>query len=594
MSRAPAGHNTKYFDIGITHLSTSPLLFWFTFTFTFVRHKSNHNAHPIEGISNKTNPTMAGNGKSGKAGKKARSKFKAKSKFKARRGGDTMQPRVAVATFGGFSSSPGPPPSSVPRRPEPPRKLSIEYMNRIRNARGWKAGNHVLLNIEKDGYAPNVFHYSAIISKCAKQRQSGKALGLLKRMINQGVAPNAAVFCAVIDACAKAGQHTRAISLLNDMEDKYGVRPNANCFNAAISSCEKAAQWEEAVKLLRKMPEKGVEPDAISYNSVISACAKCAEWERALEFLAEMKKVNIPPNEKTYNSAISACEKGRQPDVALSLLAQMKKEGIRPDVISYSSVISACEKGGGKYTEAALSLLDEAKSVGIKLDVKIYSAAISACEKGGAKYTETALSLLTQMREERIRPDVRSYSSVISACEKGGAKYSDPALSLFHEMKKAGVNPSDATYTAITKALYDSKRYSEALNLAKEAAGLGLKERPFRINVSTESGLPKWDLHRLPEGMACMLLADALQSFVQSSIERASPSNQDIIVVTGKGRTTESKDPVLREKVPAFLNDIAGLEAAVIGGNEGRFLITAASLKKWVASGAYEKFKDMF
>ena len=272
----------------------------------------------------------------------------------------------------------------------------------------------------------------------------------------------------------------------------------------------------------------------------------------------------------------------------------MKKEDIRPDVISYSSLISACEKGDGKYTETALSLLDEAKSVGIKLDVKIYSAAISACEKGGAKYTETALSLLTQMREERIRPDVRSYSSVISACEKGGAKYSGPALSLFHEMKKAGVNPSDATYTAITKALYDSKRYSEALNLAKEAAGLGLKERPFRINVSTESGLPKWDLHRLPEGMACMLLADALQSFVQSSIERASPSNQDIIVVTGKGRTTESKDPVLREKVPAFLNDVAGLETTAIEENDGRILIMAASLEEWAASGAYEKFKGLF
>ena len=117
----------------------------------------------------------------------------------------------------------------------------------------------------------------------------------------------------------------------------------------------------------------------------------------------------------------------------------------------------------------------------------------------------------------------------------------------------------------------------------------------MRIKTSTENGQSKWDLHDLTEASACMLLADALQSLVRLSNEEASHSYQDIAVITGKGlRTIESMDPVLREKVPAFLNDIAGLETAVIGGNEGRFLITAASLKKWVTSGAYEKFKGTF
>ena len=92
-----------------------------------------------------------------------------------------------------------------------------------------------------------------------------------------------------------------------------------------------------------------------------------------------------------------------------------------------------------------------------------------------------------------------------------------------------------------------------------------------------------------------MLLADALQSLILSSNGEASPSYQDIIVVTGKGlRTIESKEPVLREKVPAFLNDVAGLETTAIERNKGRFLITAASLEEWVTSGAYQKFKGLF
>ena len=134
-------------------------------------------------------------------------------------------------------------------------------MNRIRIARDWRAGGNVFLDIEQAGYIPNVFHYSAIISKCAKDRRPDKAMGFLKRMINQGVRPNAIVFGAAIDACARTGQYQHAMFLLNEMKEKYGVKPNLKCFSAAISACEKAAKWEEAVKLLRRMAQEGVEPN---------------------------------------------------------------------------------------------------------------------------------------------------------------------------------------------------------------------------------------------------------------------------------------------------------------------------------------------
>ena len=94
-----------------------------------------------------------------------------------------------------------------------------------------------------------------------------------------------------------------------------------------------------------------------------------------------------------------------------------------------------------------------------------------------------------------------------------------------------------------------------------------------------------------------MLLTDALLSLVRSSNGGASPtgSYQDIIVITGKGLNTKNPNgPVLREKVPAFLNDVAGLNTTAVKENDGIFLITAASLKKWAASGAYEEFKGIF
>ena len=115
------------------------------------------------------------------------------------------------------------------------------------------------------------------------------------------------------------------------------------------------------------------------------------------------------------------------------------------------------------------------------------------------------------------------------------------------------------------------------------------------MKITKENGLPKWDLHELIEAMACMLISDALLSFGHLSNDGTSRNSQDIIVVTGKGLNTEDPNgPVLRGKVPAFLNEIAGLETTAVEGNEGRFLLTAASLEKWVASGAYDRFRSLF
>ena len=590
-----------------------------------------------------------------------------------------LRERGNSASSASFSVAPPPPPVRPPsagwpaRAPQqsekrlrkPSTKESVAFTARIKASRSAEDAIRVILDIEEtSGCLPNAFQYSAAISKCAKEKQLGEALRLLKRMISQGVEPDAMVFAAAIGACTKVAKYKIAILLLDEMEEKHGVKPSLQCFKNSIIACEKAAEWKEAVKLLSRMAETGIAPDVVCYSSVISACGKCAEWEKALDFLNEMKEVGIQPNVISYNSAISACDKGAanpepakhvsvqmnrmsaqdrekmkgmsaqdkedmrkcgQADVALLLLDEMKAEGIRPDVYSYSSAISACGKGGSKFTDTALSLFYEMKEQGIRPDNYCYSSAIAACGKGGEKYVDTALSLWAEMKAEGIRPNVYSYSSAIAAfgeggakytdnalsllakmkaegsrpsvvsydsaitaCEKGGAKYTDTALSLFNEMKEAGLKPNDVTYRVITKACFNSSRYSEALVKAREAADLGVKinGQLMCIDMSTEKGLPMWDLRDLTEATACMLLSDALLNLVAGN-DGPAQKIQDVKVITRNGQ-------VLREKVPAFLNDVAGLDVATIEGNEGRFFITASSLEKWVASGAFNKFQSLF
>ena len=87
------------------------------------------------------------------------------------------------------ASSPPPPPlgSSDPgnegtrKLKAPPRDIVVPFTGQIKRARSARDAIEIIVRIER-------------ISKCAKEKLVDKALGLLKRMINQGVAPDVWLF----------------------------------------------------------------------------------------------------------------------------------------------------------------------------------------------------------------------------------------------------------------------------------------------------------------------------------------------------------------------------------------------------------------
>ena len=393
------------------------------------------------------------------------------------------------------------------------RERSTTYTGLLKKARSGREVKNILKTIERDGFIPNVYHYSAAISTCAKKRKLDEAKNVYRHMQHNKVSPSEVTFNSLIDACAKAGEDGEALQFLRDMEESHGLWPNVWSYSSAISACVQAGSWKKAIELLREMQNRGIVTDVISYNATISAC-----------------------------------EKGGQTDEALRLLVEMEAKGIEPDVITFA-------------------------------------AAISACEKGGAEYTDTALSLFEEMCNREIWPDVITYSATISACEKGGADYTDTALRLFGEMKEFGIDANEITYTAITKSCFDNERYPEAVEKAKEAVSGG-------FFVPLDASAKEWDLHEMIEAQACMLLADALITLVESA------SFREILIITGRGKQSKSlrnADAVLQVKVPAFLKDLAGLELAehIKNGklNKGAFVIAKKDLQKWAKSDDFANFQ---
>ena len=190
------------------------------------------------------------------------------------------------------------------------------------------------------------------------------------------------------------------------------------------------------------------------------------------------------------------------------------------------------------------------------------------------------------MKGQGLEPDVIGYNAAISACEKGGR--TDDALDLLAEMKGRGLEPNVITYNAIIKVCFDARRYAEALQRNREAVSLQL------FSAVGSSGVPKWDLHSLTEATSCMLLSDALLSVVNSG-EYTSDRFNDIIVVTGKGlNTVDPNGPVLKDKVPQFLGEVAGIAITAVEGNEGRFRIRRESLQEWASSAKFGQFQALF
>ena len=432
-----------------------------------------------------------------------------------------------------------------------PRDEALKYMSRLKKASSTEAID-ILEDIEREGFIPDVSHFNKAISICAKDGKLDEAKKIFRRMKQNRVVPDEITFNSLIDACALVGNDKDAIRHLREMEEKYDLWPNVLSYSSAISACEKAGNWEVAIDLLREMQSRGVELNVISFNSTISAC-----------------------------------EKGGQTEMALDLLIEMENRGIDADQVTFSAAISACEKGGAEHTDTALSLFREMCNRNVWPTVVTYSATISACEKGGAEYTDTALALFDEMKAHGIMPDVVVFNAVISACGKGGGKYVEVAMRHFNEINTLGMEPSDITYTAITKTCYDNQRYPEALKKVKEAVSTG-----FLSPLEAES--KEWDLHGMSEAEACILLASALLSSVDTK------SFRGILVITGKDKKSlelRGEGPVLQLKVPAFLRDAAGLELSehVKRGevNEGAFVITKKALKKWAKSDDYIRFRAL-
>ena len=191
---------------------------------------------------------------------------------------------------------------------------------------------------------------------------------------------------------------------------------------------------------------------------------------------------------------------------------------------------------------------------------------------GRAREPQRALALLEEMKSRSVEPEVISFSAAISACGAGGQW--ERALELLEEMRMRGVEPDAISFSAAISACEQRGEAATANIVYSEAVALKLLPRMHNGKI---------DLHALSAPVARVAVAWSLECLARGEIPL--PDNE-LVIVTGKGRHSEGNVAVIKPQIEAMLSsaEFAGLDAIEDARNTGVLVVRGPNLRAWVAA----------
>ena len=447
----------------------------------------------------------------------------------------------------------------------------VEIIANCKRTAQWRAACDIIDTMEaKFSMRPSAKMVSSAILACEKGGQWDKALELydrklkIEKMQGRGMKLNVATSSAVLNACEKSGHWVKALEVFESLEG-CGGQQHVNACNLVISTCGNGGEWAKALEVFESMACRGLKPNMATFVSAISACGNGGQCAKAVELFESMKNGELEPDIIACNALISACEKSAQWAKAIEVFESIQGRGLEPNTRTFNSVISACEKGG--QWAKALEVFESMAGLGLEPDVITCSAVISACEKGGQ--WAKALEVFDSMAGRGLEPNVVTYSAAISACGNCGewAK----ALELFESMAGHGSEPNAVTFNAIIEALDSALQPEIAIDIARDPRFHGFYPRARLLDGVV-------DLHSCSAAVSRSVIGGLLKDFRAGRI-----GCQDVIIVTGRGKHSESGKAVIPDDIRSFLLQVDGPTVTEVPRNPGRFILSARHLQDWIA-----------
>ncbi|XP_010510862.1 PREDICTED: pentatricopeptide repeat-containing protein At2g26790, mitochondrial-like [Camelina sativa] len=359
-----------------------------------------------------------------------------------------------------------------------------------------EAAESVILEMERNGFDPDVFACSAMIVRYCKDMNLTEALGFLDLMLGKGLKINCVIVSSVLqcyckmDMCLEAFEKFKEFSGMNIFLDRV-------CYNVAFDALGKLGRVEEAVKLLQEMMDKGMVPDVINYTTLIDGYCLQGKVVDALDLINEMSGNGIYPDLITYNVLVSGLARNGYEKEAQEIYKRMKAEGLKPNAVTHNVIIEGLcsarkvEEAEGflrsleqkcpdnyaslvkGYCESGLSKKAYKQFVRLErpLSKSVYNKLFfSLCMEG---YLDKALDVLKIMWAYRVEPGRSMCGKMIGAlCEINNVR---EAQLLFDTMVERGLIPDLFTYTIMIHTYCRLNELQKADDLFEDMKQRGIK-----------------------------------------------------------------------------------------------------------------------
>jgi pentatricopeptide repeat protein len=245
------------------------------------------------------------------------------------------------------------------------------------------------------------------------------------------VPPNTVTLCALLKGFANTHQSTRAMELFREMKEA-NVKLDTFVFNVLLDSQARTGATHEVVALLQSMEAMGCAHDAVTGSIVIKAYVVKGDMDEALRVFRDMQNDNSA-SESAYNTMLDGCTRHDRMDIADLLLADMVNSGVRP-------------------TNFTLGII-----------VKMY---------GARNELHKAFEVLVDWSERYgLKPNTQVKNCILCACVKN--RNIDLAYKVYGEIKSCGESIDVKSYNCLVHANIQLGRLQEAVDLVREAYGLG-------------------------------------------------------------------------------------------------------------------------
>lgn len=240
--------------------------------------------------------------------------------------------------------------------------------------------------------------WAAMISSFAQNQNSGRAIELFQRMLQESVRPDK--FCtasvlSIVD-CLNLGRQIHSYTL------KIGLVSVVSVGSSLFTMYSKCDSLEESYKVFQQIPDK----DNVSWASMISGFVQHGCADQALQLYREMLSEEVVPDQMTLTAILMACSASFSLQMGKEIHGHALRKGVQQDVLGGAIVTMYSKCSALKLARTVFDMLPQKDEVAC-------SSLVSGYAQNG--YIEEALLLFHDMLMADLTIDSFTISSIIGA-----------------------------------------------------------------------------------------------------------------------------------------------------------------------------------